>query len=411
MTAEQLLRPLPDGIGTRLRAWAFEHVDPVFGLLRTVKPILRFGDTVLVTRYDDVREVFLTDDAFPAPYKAKLDVIMGECPFFLGMGDTDEYRRDTAAMRKAVLREDIPVRLAGAVDALAEEIVKQGNGQLEIVDGLVRRLTFKVMSDYFGVPDPPGGDLRVWATRLFEFQFADPGNDPSLRADVDRMAPALRSHIDGLIAASRQLNDPGGDVLGRCIALQRQGEPGFSDQQIRTALMGFIVGGPPQPPMVVPQALEQLLRRPEALMAAQAAARTGDDALLAGCVFEAMRFDPLAPALMRKAARDHRIAVGTRRETVIPKGATVLAAIRSAMHDNRRVPDPKRFDPHRMQHEYINFGHGLHTCFGIHMNRVLLPLMLKPLLRRNRLRRAPGPDGHLTKRGPFADRLGVVYDA
>ena len=145
-------------------------------------------------------------------------------------------------------------------------------------------------------------------------------------------------------------------------------------------------------------------------MAAQAAARTGDDSLLAGCVFEAMRFDPLAPALTRKAARDHRIAVGTRRETVIPKGATVLAAIRSAMQDNRRVPDPKRFDPHRMQHEYIHFGHGLHTCFGIHMNRVLLPLMLKPLLRRNRLRRAPGPDGHLTKRGPFADRMRVVYE-
>lgn len=53
----------------------------------------------------------------------------------------------------------------------------------------MRRVTFTVLSDYLGVPDPHGADLRVWATRLFEFQFADPGDDPALRADVDRMAP------------------------------------------------------------------------------------------------------------------------------------------------------------------------------------------------------------------------------
>ena len=55
------------------------------------------------------------------------------------------------------------------------------------------------------------------------------------------------------------------DVLGRCLAMQAAGEPGFSNAQIRTALMGFIVVGPPQPPMVVLQALKQLLRRPDAL--------------------------------------------------------------------------------------------------------------------------------------------------
>jgi cytochrome P450 len=81
------------------------------------------------------------------------------------------------------------------------------------------------------------------------------------------------------------------------------------------------------------------------------------------------------------------------------------------MMDERRVRDPRRFDPRRLPHEYMHFGHGLHTCFGIHMNQVLLPLMLKPLLRRNGLRRAAGLAGHLSKRGAFADRLWVEYDA
>ena len=178
-----------------------------------------------------------------------------------------------------------------------------------MVDQLVRRVTFDYFAEYFGVTAPARGDLRVWATRLFEFQFADGGNDPSLRAEVDEIAPALRAHIDALIAA-RRAAPPGNDVLGRCLALQAAGEPGFSDAQIRTNIVGFIVGGPPQPPMVVPQALEQLLRRPKALAEAQAAARANDDDTLRAYVWEAMRFDPLAPGLPRTALRDVTLGAG-----------------------------------------------------------------------------------------------------
>ena len=80
------------------------------------------------------------------------------------------------------------------------------------------------------------------------------------------------------------------------------------------------------------------------------------------------------------------------------------------MMDERRVPEPRTFDPRRLPHEYIHFGYGLHTCFGIHMNQALLPLMLKPLLKRPGLRRAAGAAGRLRKRGAFADQLHVEYD-
>ena len=38
------------------------------------------------------------------------------------------------------------------------------------------------------------------------------------------------------------------------------------------------------------------------------------------------------------------------------------------MMDERRVPDPGGFDPRRLPDQYMHFGHGLHTCFGIHIN-------------------------------------------
>jgi cytochrome P450 len=94
---------------------------------------------------------------------------------------------------------------------------------------------------------------------------------------------------------------------------------------------------------------------------------------------------------------------------MIPKGSTVIAAFASAMMDDRRVPAPTRFDPDRRPHEYIHFGHRLHECFGRHINDAILHMMLKPLLKRPNLRRAQGPEGRLTKNGPFAEHLVVEF--
>jgi len=407
LDSTEVLRPGPKGFAGWMTRTLMGALPSVFRLLRRIWPIPHFRKTWAVTRYDDVREVFATDAAFGVVYQPKLDVIMGGEPFFLGMANGPQYQADTAAMRKVVRRDDLS-RLAAAVEAQAEAIVAGAGGSIEVVDQLVRRVTFDYCSDYFGVPNPPGGDLRVWGTRLFEYQFV--ASDQPLVDEVKIIAPALRHHIDQLIDACKAKPKGRDDVLARCVAMQAKGEPGFSDTQIRTALMGFIVGGPPQPPMVVPQAMEQLLRRPEALAGAQAAARANDDALLHGYVIEAMRFDPLAPGLPRNVLKDRIIAKGTAREKTIPAGATVLAAFASAMRDGRRVPDPETFNPRRLPHEYIHFGLDLHQCFGIHMNHATLHLMLKPLLKRANLRRAPGAAGHLRKQGAFAASLTVVFD-
>ena len=407
LDSRNVLRPAPTGLKGAIQRLVFAGMPYAFAFLRRWKPVLKMKGMVLTSRYDDVREVFADDRNFGVVYKAKLDVIMGGQPFFLGMGDTQQYRDDTAAMRKVVRREDL-LMLAQQVELMAEDIVRAAPNRIDVVDTLVRRVTFSVLGDYFGVPEPSNGDLRVWGTRLFEFQFADQGNDPALLAEVEEIAPALRAHIQGQIDKRRTA--PGkDDVLSRCLAEQKAGTSGFSDDQIRTALMGFVVGGPPQPPMVVPQAMEQLLRRPDALLGAQTAARAGDDMLLAAQVLEAMRFDPLAPGLPRVALTDAVIASGTGHAAKVAAGDTVLAAFASAMMDPRRVANPRRFDPTRPASDYIHFGYGLHQCFGIHINQATLHLMLKPLLQRPNLRRAPGKAGRLRKNGAFAESLVVEW--
>jgi len=365
------------------------------------------GGLYAATRYDDVIEVFGTDPVFAAPYAANLAVITDDQPFFLAMGDTPSYHAQLDAMQAVVLPQDLPA-LADRAEARSAELVAQSGGTIDVV-ALVRQTTFDVIAAYFGITEPPNGRLDIWSCRLFEFQFTGSLKDKAWVADAKNFAHAFQAHVDRTIVARKAAGGGPDDVLARCLARQAAGDPRYGDIAIRTALMCMVVGGPPQPPMVAPNAFEQLLRRPDWLAAAQAAARGDDDRRLHDIVFEAMRFDPLAPAMMRTVTRDYVLAQGTPRARRVPRGATMMASFASAMQDPRRIPDPKTFDPDRQPHEYIHFGHGLHECFGKAINHATLHRMLKPLLAQSGLRRAPGKSGKLRKVGAFADRLFVSF--
>jgi cytochrome P450 len=146
------------------------------------------------------------------------------------------------------------------------------------------------------------------------------------------------------------------------------------------------------------------------LQEAQEAARSDNDALLAQYVFEALRFNPNNPGLFRIAAEDYTVAKDKMHATTIPRGTTVVAATQSAMFDDRIVDAPDDFRIGRPSYTYMHFGYGLHTCFGQYINRVQIPGILKPLLKRKGLRRAEGDAGQLQYTGPFPRSLGVVFD-
>ena len=184
----------------------------------------------------------------------------------------------------------------------------------------------------------------------------------------------------------------------------------MDDIAIRNNLLGILVGLVPTLSKAATQALNGLLDRPKMLAAAQEAARADDDTALAPFVFEALRFDPLNPMIYRRAARDTVIAANTLRQRTIPSGTMVLAANLSAMFDRQRVASPNSFQPGRPWEHYLLWGDGLHTCFGASINRAVLPAILKPLLQKRMLRRAPGKLGRIdTGATPFPQHMHVTF--
>lgn len=378
--------------------------DVELEVLRNLFPVARLGKYCAVTRYEDVTAVLTRDQDFPTDYTAKLDVILGGQPFMLGLPAGSAFNEAVAAMRSTMLPSDIPNRLVPGTLAAAQAGVDAGKGTLEVV-GFIRDLTFTTLGNYFGTPAPRTGDMKAWAQTLFKFLFADMGNDPALLVQAQTVGKQLRDYIDTLIAARKALGGVGpDDVLGRALKLQAQGAPGLSDIQIRTALAGFVVAGLPQPAMAAPQALNQLLNRDKALAGAQKAALANDNATFGAYFFEALRFDPLAPFLMRQTLTDQTLS-GHK----IPAGTMVFAVIQSAMMDGRVVKKPNDFDIKRPPNNYLSFGVGMHTCFAKAINEATIPLMLRPLLAKKTLKRAPGAAGQLVKAGPFAQSLVVNY--
>jgi cytochrome P450 len=191
-----------------------------------------------------------------------------------------------------------------------------------------------------------------------------------------------------------------------------QSEPGDSldDDGVRRNISGIIVGAVDTNSAALAQALDQLLARPDALAKASQAARAGDVGTVSRFLFEALRFNPQAPGLLRFCRNGATVAAGTTRETKVPAGTTVVLGTLSAMFDPDAFPDPNAFRADRESPPYLHFGHGMHTCYGRPINLVQLPEIAMALLRLDGLRRASGSAGRIVYDGPFPDRLVVAFD-
>ncbi|MDA8046299.1 MAG: cytochrome P450 [Actinomycetota bacterium] len=115
-----------------------------------------------------------------------------------------------------------------------------------------------------------------------------------------------------------------------------------------------------------------LLGHPEAL----AAARENADFLKA-VVEESVRWMPTDPVFARFAVEDLELG-----GVAVPAGSVVHACLAAANRDPSRWADPDRFDPFRPLKPHIGFGHGPHTCLGMHVAKTEMLHGIATLLER-----------------------------
>ncbi|WLD58071.1 cytochrome P450 [Salinispirillum sp. LH 10-3-1] len=360
-----------------------------YAFLRTFRPVWITSDLVVVTRYQDVEEILRRHDDFDVPYVRRVSVVTNNGQFFLGMRNSPRYESDIAQMRLAMRRDDLEHRIRPLLLNAARQAVVESAGEVDLVADLARLLPARLMIEYLGLSGLEERQLSDWAHSLFHYLFV-----PGISADKERQAiqdaTLFRAYLDGLIEQrlkTRQLDD---DVIGRLLSLHLSGQPNLSVESIRNNLMGIIVGAITPTAKSIALALDFLLDHPEALALAQGAALDEDLPRLNSVIREALRHNPFAPGIYRVARHDVTIRTGAWRSTKIKAGQRVLAVTQSAMWDRRVVKRPGKFEPSRPAHVYLDYGLGLHACFGQYINDIQMAAIVLPLLQQPGLRRAPG---------------------
>ncbi len=414
-----------------------EILRPVFWILRKFAPILKFRNTVVVSRHADVVDVLSRDEDFTLAEVNGERMARWSGAFILGSDRGEDFDRENGALRRAARDTDVPrIRAlvadnaAQLLDGVPSESERsggetrvgvpsesersggetragaRGSGQIDVVGGYARVVAARVVAQYFGTPGPDEATTMRWMRALFDVVFIDEG--PRARQAASITIAEQKPYMEALIATRRAEVEAGepvpDDVLTRLVAMGAN-EPWLDDDAVRRNVNGLIVGALDTTSKAVAHVVDELLRHPDALAGARDAAVAGNIDTVRDYAWEALRFRPHGPVLERHCKND--TTLGRRR---VPAGSVVLVSVLSAMFDKTAFPEPGRLAAGRPLDRYLHFGHGMHTCFGLYINDVQIPELVAGLVRLPGLRRAPGGAGRLVYDGPFPERLVVAFD-
>jgi len=400
------------GVVARFLAWMIKNKpDLLFAIIRNTRPnlVTPGKGPVFVTRFRDVQEALERPEIFNVTYAPMIDPSVG--PFMLSRDATTINQRDKGIMRALIQREDLPKVRGIIADLTKTQIGRQmDKREIEVVGTLSRRVPIELTGAYFGFPGPNQETMFRWSRATQYDMFHNLDKDPKIHQDNLEAGREMKEYLSTLIPQRRQAlqDDPGlDDILSRLLKSTFPNAIGFNEERIATNIMGTLVGGVETTSQAIVQILDQLFKRPRQLEEAVKAARADDDDAVYDYCWEALRFNPINPFVVRRCAKDYRIAGGSLRSAKIKAGKTVLVCTRSAMRDGRELPVASSFATDRPAYHYMHLGYGMHTCLGDQISRVQIPEIVKHLLKLPELR----PTGPIDmKGGPFPESYTVAFD-
>lgn len=140
----------------------------------------------------------------------------------------------------------------------------------------------------------------------------------------------------------------------------------------------FMVAGNETTTSTLAGGLLQLIRNPEQMAKAKAAAGGRDPKLIANLVEEALRYETPTAGMWRLITEDTELG-----GVALPKGAMLQLRYAAANRDPAKFPDPDKFDIERANaRTHLAFGKGPHMCVGNMLSRKEMLVAFDELLDR-----------------------------
>ena len=277
--------------------------------------VLKFGKNVAFKRYETVTKILNQNEAFTIAQinGPKMEAL--DNAFFLGMDRSPQHDREKALMEKIVQPNDLDVirtfvrNQANDLMALTAPYEK-----VDVVASITRPVLVRLLDHYFGVTNPNEPMAMQWMRDIFYDLFLNLGNNAKIHAHAKASAAQLKKWLLDLIAERKQALEKGvtldDNLLNRLVKLQKQNTYDWlDDDTIRRNMTGLIVGAVETISGSVVLVLDELLRRPAELQVAKSAAQKGDVETVRKYAYEALRFNPFNPLVIRFAPKDVMVVV------------------------------------------------------------------------------------------------------
>ncbi|GAA1713451.1 cytochrome P450 [Kribbella yunnanensis] len=356
-----------DGPRSAIDLWSPEALTdpfPHYAALRELGPAVWLDryEVVVLPRFAEVRAALADWKRFSSAAGVGLDPKTNAeiPPGVLGI-DPPEH----TAARHGLTRELSPGRVAAEQERLgriAADVVAPllAGEKLDVVTDIAAPYVSAVIGELAGLPAEVTDGLAPLAARAFNL-----------------FGPAGEVQRDGLIAFEQ--------LVGQAIA-----SAAGPEEIERTAT--YMFPGVDTTVAAVATTLYLFARHPE-----QWTLLRNDPSLIPAAGAEALRLH--SPVRHFTRLTTEPVVVG---DSFLPVGTRVLILYGSANRDERRFPDPARFDITRLAHQHLAYGHGVHRCVGANLAQREIDTLLEVLVPRVRaiqLHNEPAWSSNLTIHG------------
>ena len=356
----------------------FENPETVLAELRTSDPVhyIPEVDSWMITRYDDVRDLFVdprvTNDRryfkgyVPAPEGSQMRW-MSDHNFF--SAPPDEHQRMRNLVSKTMTPRGVK-RMEGQIRDVVDQFARRLRGRtgvIDMVDEFCSPIPNTVISRITGIPAKEDDEVRFRELAREVISGISPLLDEEGRKIAERAITELSEWVTEL--AGERLREPQEDMISDL--LSKHGDEGPATVgEIILVISGLVAAGSETTSLGMTMALRTLFRNPDQLAKLRA-----DRTLVPNAVRELLRYDFGAAGLPRYAMEDFEL-----RGQQIKKGQPLLLSFKAAHRDPEVFEDPDRFDVLRDTRDLTIFGRGAHYCIGANLAQLEMGIMLDAVL-------------------------------
>jgi len=367
----------------------YEELPPVFFTPQQYPPSHR--GAWVVTRYEDIREVYQNNELYSNEGAASFQALVGETfrmiPLAVDPPEHGMYRVLLNPWFSPKAVGELEPKIRATVNGLIDSFVDKGG--CDVAYDFGRIYPVRVFLDLMGLPLEKFEDFLEWEYALLH-----------CRTDLERMRWGARgalAYLRSFIEAVRARPD---DRLGSAIVHgQVDGRPLTEDEIIGT--MFFLwVGG-----LDTVAATTSLMFRRLALEPRLQQQLRDKPELIPEAIEEFMRVQPLVNST-RVVKADHEI-----KGVKIRKDDRIVAYNAAGNFDPLEFDNPREVRLDRTPNRHFTLAGGSHRCLGSHLARRELRIALGEFLRRvPPFRLAAGAEMTVTPGLVAAPRLPVVWD-